>query len=150
ERGIGLDAVREQLVDQAIVEIQPLGIGRAAALRKHARPGDREAVRLDAERLDQLHVFLVAVIVLVGAIAIAVVADLAGGVRKRVPDRGPAAVFIDRALDLVGRGRGAPDKALGKGRRREAQLAWLVLLRRESRQRRAERSEAGKLCKVPA
>ena len=99
ERRIGLDTVRQKFVDQPVVEIQPLGIGRAGAVRKNARPGDGKPVRLDAERLDQLNVLLVAIIVLIGAVAVAVVGDLAGGMGKGVPDRGAAAVFVDRTLD---------------------------------------------------
>ncbi len=51
ERRVGFDAVREQLIDEAIVEIEPLGIGQARAVRKYPRPCDREAVGLDAELL---------------------------------------------------------------------------------------------------
>jgi len=40
--------------------------------------------------------------VIVGAVRIAVVADVAGRVRERIPDRAPSPVFIDGALDLVG------------------------------------------------
>ncbi|MET3989378.1 hypothetical protein ABID65_001004 [Bradyrhizobium sp. S3.9.2] len=116
ERRIGLDAVREQLVDEPVVEIEPLRIGLARSIRKHPRPRNREAVGLDAERLNQRDVVLVAVIVLVGAVAGRAVLDLAGRVAENVPDRLAAAVLVDGALDLVGRGRRAPQKILGKGR----------------------------------
>jgi hypothetical protein len=42
------------------------------------------------------------VIVIVGAVRVAVILDLAGRVGERIPDRAAAAVFIDRALDLLG------------------------------------------------
>jgi hypothetical protein len=41
-------------------------------------------------------------IVVVGAVGVAVILDLAWGVGERVPDRAAAAVFVDRALDLIG------------------------------------------------
>jgi hypothetical protein len=51
-------------------------------------------------------------IVIVGAVAVAVDRSILPGVcAKRVPDRAAAAVFVDGALDLIGRGGGAPHKA---------------------------------------
>ena len=116
--GKRLDAVREQLVDQAVVEVEPLRVRGAVALREHPRPRDREAVGLHAQRLHQLHVFLVAVIVVVGDIAGGVVHDLAGRVRERVPDRRSSAVLLDRSLDLIRRRGCSPEKAAGECTRR--------------------------------
>jgi hypothetical protein len=42
------------------------------------------------------------VIVIVGAVRVAVILDLARGVGERIPDRAAAAVFVDRAFDLIG------------------------------------------------
>src|SRR3954463_10404724 len=53
------DAVRERLVDKAVVEIEPFGIWRAGAFREDARPCNRESIGLYAERLHQLDIFLV-------------------------------------------------------------------------------------------
>ena len=41
----------QQLVDQAIVEVEALGVRRARSFRKHPRPCDRKPVGLDAEFL---------------------------------------------------------------------------------------------------
>ena len=98
KRGIGLDAVGEQFIEQAVVEIESLGIRLACSFRKHPRPGDGETIRLDAEVFDEADVFLVAVVMLVGAIAVAAVLDLAGRVGKCVPDRTAAAILIDGAF----------------------------------------------------
>jgi len=114
ERGVGLDPVRKQLVDKAIVEIQSPEIGPAGPIRKHSRPCDREAVDLDAELLDQPDVLFVAMIVLIGAVAAGSVLDLARRVAENVPDRLAAAVLVDSALDLVGRGRRTHRKSFGK------------------------------------
>src|SRR6187551_1467005 len=62
ECGERFDAVGEQLVDEAFVEVEPLGIGRATALREDARPRDRKSIRLDAERFHELDVALVAMV----------------------------------------------------------------------------------------
>jgi hypothetical protein len=43
-----LDAGGEQPVDEAVVEVQALLVGLAAALRQHARPRDGEPVAADA------------------------------------------------------------------------------------------------------
>ena len=75
-------------------------------------PCDREAVGLEAEPLHELHVFLVAVVVVVGYVAGVAVFDLAGGVGEGVPDGGAAAVFVDGSFDLIGGGCRAPEEAL--------------------------------------
>src|SRR5581483_10883459 len=49
ERAERRDAVVEQLVDEAVVEVEPLRIDGATSLRQDARPRDREAKRVDAE-----------------------------------------------------------------------------------------------------
>ena len=38
QRRIRLDALPEQFVDEAVVEVEALGVRRAAAFRKHPRP----------------------------------------------------------------------------------------------------------------
>ena len=49
ERREGLDVARLAAIDEAVVEIEPLFVDRAGAFRNDARPGDREAIGLDAE-----------------------------------------------------------------------------------------------------
>src|SRR5438552_2597149 len=114
QRGIGFDAVSEEFVDQPVIEIEALGVWRAGAIGKYPGPCDRETVMFGTEIPDQPDVFLVAMVVLVGAVAGRLVLDLARRVRKSVPDRASAAVFIDGALDLIGRRGGAPRKTFGK------------------------------------
>src|SRR6516164_3649807 len=130
KRGVGLDAVGEKLVDQTVVEIEAFRIGRPVALRKYTRPGDREAISLHAQFLDQADVVLVEMIVIVGTIGVGLVADLARRVAEDVPDRGTAAVLVDGPFDLIGRGRGAPDEPVRKRpccvrRERRSRLAFL-------------------------
>src|SRR5690606_19252524 len=55
-----------------------------------------------------------AVVVVVGDVAGVPVLHLAGGVAVGVPDGGGTAARVGGALDLVGRGRRAPDEALGQ------------------------------------
>ena len=113
-----LDAVRQQLVDQPVVEIEALGIWRAGAFREDARPRNRETIGLGAQRLHQLDVFLVPMIMVGRGVAVAVVGDGPGRVGEAVPDRRAAAVLVDGALDLIGRGRGAPQKPARENRKR--------------------------------
>src|ERR1700743_40095 len=99
ERGIGLYAVGEQLVNKAVVEVEALRVRRAVAVRKHARPGNGKTIGLGAEILDEADVFLVAVIMIIGAIGVVVVADLARRMAENVPDRRAVTVLVDGAFD---------------------------------------------------
>src|SRR5262249_19013649 len=67
--------------------------------------------------LHRLHIVPISVVVIVGDVAVVVVADLSRRVRERVPDRGAAAILADGAFDLIGGGGGAPEKSGGKDAR---------------------------------
>src|SRR5262249_10265406 len=56
-------------------------------------------------------IFLVAVVVVAGDVAVVSVLDLAGRVRKTVPDRLAFAVFVPGAFNLVRRGSRTPPEA---------------------------------------
>ncbi len=115
ERGERRDARGEQLVHQPVVEVEALRVRLSGAVGEDPRPGDGEPVRRGAQVLHQLHVLLVAVVVVVGDVAGGVVGNLAGRVRVGVPDRLALAVLVGGALDLV-RGRGdAPKEACREG-----------------------------------
>src|SRR3954452_3442669 len=114
ERRVGFDAMGQKFVHEPIIKIQPFGIRRTASVREYSRPSYRKTIGLDAQLLYEANVFLVSVIVIVGAVRIAVVADVAGRVRERIPDRAPSPVFIDGAFDLIRRGGGTPHKAVRK------------------------------------
>ncbi len=109
-----LDARAFQFIDQATVEVQPFRIRSTGSLRKDSRPRDREPVRRCADILHQRHILLVAMIVIVGDVAGVAIADLAGGMGVRIPNGWPLAVLVPCALDLVCRGRDAPEEALRK------------------------------------
>ena len=72
-------------------------------------PGEREAVRVDTERSDQVDVLLPAAVVIGG-----VADEVAALPCEVVPDRCPAAVGVRRALDLESGCRHAPSKAFRK------------------------------------
>src|SRR5690606_4835567 len=112
ERREGADAGLEQGVGEPAVVVEPLRIRGAAPGRLDARPGDREAVAGESHLLLERDVLGPAVIGVAGAIAGVAVLDPAGRVREAVPDRLALAVGLPRALDLVGRGRGAPAEAV--------------------------------------
>src|SRR4030095_14183072 len=117
ERRERRDAAGHEVVEEPVVEVEALRIWRAGALREYARPGNREPIRTGGERLHRPHVVSISVVVIVGDIAVVVVADLSRRVRERVPDRRAAAILADGAFDLIGGGGGAPEKSRGKGAR---------------------------------
>src|SRR5580700_1846499 len=65
-------------------------------------------------RFHQRDIFSPPVIGIASYIARIAVPDLAGSVGEAVPNGLAFAIFVPRALDLVGGGSGAPKKSLGK------------------------------------
>ena len=108
ERQVRLESARQQAVDEAVVERQPLLVPGALAQRLHARPRDREAVEVDAQAGDQVEVGIEPVVVVAGDVAVAGVGDHAGHAAEAVPDRFALAVLEGGALDLEGTGGHAP------------------------------------------
>src|SRR6185295_9466340 len=101
--------VREQRVDQALVEVEAWRVHRASTGRQDPTPRHTEAIRAHAELPHELYIAGVAPVVIAGHIAGVAVAHHARGVREPLPDARPGAVGERRALDLVcGRG-GAPE-----------------------------------------
>ncbi len=111
ERRARLDAGFEQLVDEAVVEVEADGAYRSRSFRNHPRPGDREPIRIDAEFAHQANILLIAMDVIARDFAARAVGHIAFDVDEVVPDR-PAAP-VGAAFDLIGRGRNPPREALG-------------------------------------
>src|SRR5229473_3797890 len=91
-------------------------------------------------------------IVIVGAVRVAAIADLARGVGEGVPDRAASAVFVDSAFDLIrGSGR-TPQKAVRETGRGVPVgcLFRFDVLRLRRRRRHSERGKTRKLGKMPA
>ena len=95
------NTIRKQLIDESIVKVEALWIRRSSSRGEHTRPRDRESITFDAERLHQLDVLLVAMIVIVGDVTIGVGHDLTGCVRERIPNGNTAAVVFCCPLDLI-------------------------------------------------
>ena len=114
ERRVGDDAGVEQAVHQTAVEVEPARVHAAAALGQHARPRDREAVRLEPQVLHERDVLAPAAVVVAGDVAGGAALDPARRPGEAVPDRFSAPVGVGRAFDLVGGGRRSPDEAGGK------------------------------------
>jgi hypothetical protein len=112
ERGVRLDAGGLQFLEEALVKVEAFGIGRARALRENARPSDGEAECFRAQFLHERDILLVAVKEIVGDIGRFVMPDFARCVAEGVPHRGPAAVGIDGAFDLIGCSGGTPEESL--------------------------------------
>jgi hypothetical protein len=98
ERDERPDAGGEQVVDQAVVEVQTGRVDAAVSCRDHARPRDREAEHVDRELSHERDVL---------ARAVVEVARVPGG-GETVPDAWAAPVLAGGPFDLVGRCRNAP------------------------------------------
>ena len=131
QRRVGRDAVGEQLVDEPVVVVEAGAVDRAARVRDDPRPRDAEAVRPEAELLQERDVLGVAVVLVAGDVARGPVDDPARRVREPVPDRLALAVLLPGALDLVG-GGGRPPHEAGR-ERRSSQHGWDLLLPRRAR-----------------
>jgi hypothetical protein len=108
ERRERRDAGLYELVHEPVVKVESFDVRRARPLRKDARPGDRETVRVRTDGPHERDVLFIAVVVIVGDVTGVVVLDVACLVRVRVPDRRAFAILVPRALDLVRRSRCAP------------------------------------------
>jgi hypothetical protein len=124
ERDDGVDALGQQGVHKAVVEVDPGGVGRAGAIGLDAGPGHRETVRVDAEPGHQVDVVRVPVEVVARDVAGAAVGDPARLVGEGVPDGRSASTFGDAALDLVRRRRHTP----GKGHARPPRTRKILAL----------------------
>src|SRR4051812_38918277 len=114
ERRVWFEAVGQKLVHKPVIEIQTFGIRHTLSVRKYSWPRYRKPIGLDAHFLCQANVFLVSVIVIVGLVGIAVIANLARRVRERIPNRASSTVFIHCALNLVRGSGGTPDEPVRK------------------------------------
>ena len=66
ERGVGLQAALQHAVNQPLVEVQAHRVDGPAPVWLDARPGQREAVGVHAQRTDQVEVLRPAVVVVTG------------------------------------------------------------------------------------
>ncbi len=115
ERRERLDSLFEERVDEPVVEVEARVVDAATSVREHARPGDREPERVEAELAHELHVVAVAVVEVACDLAGVAAADLAGRRGEAIPDALASAVSIGRSLDLVRRSCRAPDEVGGEG-----------------------------------
>ena len=110
QSGVRRDAVLQQGVGQASVEVQALLVHRAPAVGNHPRPGDAEAIVLDAQLGQQLYVIFEAMVMVAGHVARIAIRRSARRVAEGIPDARLAAIIGGRAFDLVGsRGRTPPE-----------------------------------------
>ena len=113
QRQRGLDPARQHPVDQPVVEVETLGVGCARPLGQDARPGRRKAVDVDIQLRQQVQIAFPAQVMLAGARAMFRAHHVAGGRGETVPMCG-ARSAQGMPLDLIGRGRGPEQEAVGK------------------------------------
>ena len=94
----GLDAGRQQGVDQTVVKGEAGLVGRAAAGGKDARPRRRKTIGTYPEIAHQRDVLAVAVVVIARDVAGIAVGDAPLLPTERIPDAGAAPVLIRGAL----------------------------------------------------
>ncbi len=114
ERNKGGDVLCQQGIDQAVVVIETFSVDRALALRAHATPGDREAIRIHFQLGHDRHIGLEVVVGVAGNITRVSILDLPGLAHKHIPDRGAFAIGIPAAFNLVGGGGGAEGETVGE------------------------------------
>jgi len=112
ERRHRSDALLQQGVDQARVEVQPQTIDRPPSLGQHPAPGQAEAIEVQPQLSHERHVFAIAMIVITGQVAGVVSGDPSRCVRETMPDTGPGPVGERESLDLIGRGRHTPEEVV--------------------------------------
>ena len=120
ERDPWLDRLPFELVEQALVEVEPGLVDRAAARRHQPRPREREPVDAGTELSEQGHVVAEAVVVIACDASRVAVEDRPRTGAERVPDRRSPAALLNGTLDLVGRGRRSPREPWRKARHRRA------------------------------
>ncbi len=114
EREQRLDVVLEQLVDEAVVEIQSCGVHLAGARGQDAAPRNAEAVRLHSELSHQRNIFGPTAIVIARDVASVAIAHQSVRVHEAMPDARASAVSNRRAFDLICSGCTAPQKPIRK------------------------------------
>ena len=105
----------KQGIDQRVVEHDPSRVDLFLGARgQEAGPGEGETIVGDTERLHQLYVFLISMIMIASHVPRGISRDFARGVRKNVPNGGSAAIFVDSAFYLIGARRHTPRKSGGE------------------------------------
>ncbi len=100
QRRIGLDPACLAAINEAVVKIQTLLIDRPETIGNDARPGDRETIGLHPHLLDEIEVFLPAIVMIAGDIAIVTPKDMARHIAEGIPDGGLAAIRLGGTFDL--------------------------------------------------
>src|SRR5215831_10552470 len=114
ETNPGFDIGRHDPVDEAVIEFESLFVWATPSLGEDARPSGGQAVGADPEFAHQRHVLRPPVVMVASDVTVVVAENLTGNMAERVPNRRPAPVLGDRALNLISRHRGAPQKIFGK------------------------------------
>jgi hypothetical protein len=107
---------REQRINEAVVEVEPAKVdsARGRSIRQDARPGDAEAVGLQADIRHEADVVRVSVVVIARHIARLIEPHIAWRVRPVIPDVGASSILARGPFDLIGTRRCAPDETLRK------------------------------------
>lgn len=105
------DVVREQRVDETLVEREALGVHSSGSVGKHSRPRDAEAIGAESEAGEKRNVLVPTLVVIAGDVTGRVAMNKPGRVAEAMPDARTGAIGEGRAFDLIGRRRGAPEKA---------------------------------------
>jgi len=108
------DAVRDEPIDQTFVKVEAALLHGAAARRQNARPRGRKPVGGKIAACEQIDMVAPAVVVVAGDVAGVAVLHASRRMGEDIPDAFAASVIVDRAFDLIARGRRAPHEVRGK------------------------------------
>jgi hypothetical protein len=114
QRDVRRDPGGQQPVNEPAVEVETTLVHGAGPVRQHAAPRDAEPVRVEAELAHERDVTLPAPVVIARRVTGLAVRRQARRMRETLPDARASAIRQRRALDLVRRRRGAPEKRIGK------------------------------------
>jgi hypothetical protein len=108
------DVVLEELINEAIVELETFFVHRAVRPADDTGPGNGKPVGLQFYFFHEGDILLIAMVVIAGDPAGRTIRYLSRHIAKIIPDGRHFPVLVPGPLDLVGCGGRAPEKLFGK------------------------------------
>ena len=116
ERHDRLNIVSQKLIDQIMIELDTRRVDGTRAIGNHARPSNRETVRLEPHLGHERHILTEVMIVVARNIGGSKPTFLVAVLVDDVLLRRLLAILIRSALDLIGARSGAPKEPLRESR----------------------------------
>src|SRR5262245_14901405 len=104
------DAVGDEPIDQTLIKVEAALLHGARTGRQNARPRGRKPIGGKIAPYEEIDIVAPAVVMVAGDVARIAVLHASRCMGENVPDAFAASVCVDRAFDLIARGRRAPGK----------------------------------------